>query len=106
MCDNLVGTLQESSEVRQTDPSQFPDLCVVLASDGIWDNWEYDDVTKFVMNPVNAYGCEDVMGVDRATQISRALIKANGEHARRNFGDQADNATGVVLFIHPKVLPL
>ena len=93
-----------SSGTRPVDPNQFPALCVVLASDGIWDNWEYDDVSNFVMNPVNAVGGQGT-GVERAAQSSRALIKSNAVHANRNFGDQADNATGVVLFIHPTELP-
>lgn len=94
-----------SANAHDVDLKQFPEMCVVLASDGIWDNWEYEDVTSFVMNPSNATGSED-SGVSLAGQMSNALINANAVHARRNFGSQADNATGVVLYIHPNTLPI
>ena len=102
---------QAQAQAQTVDPSQFPSLCVVLASDGIWDNWEYRDVSSFVMNPRNACaaggkGVAQAHGVDMATLASKALISSNAVHANRNFGDQADNATGVVLFIHPGELPL
>eukprot|EP00603_Paraphysomonas_imperforata_P003239 CAMPEP_0114430314 /NCGR_PEP_ID=MMETSP0103-20121206/9975_1 /TAXON_ID=37642 ORGANISM="Paraphysomonas imperforata, Strain PA2" /NCGR_SAMPLE_ID=MMETSP0103 /ASSEMBLY_ACC=CAM_ASM_000201 /LENGTH=470 /DNA_ID=CAMNT_0001599753 /DNA_START=51 /DNA_END=1463 /DNA_ORIENTATION=- len=100
------GKMENSGEGLSVDPTQFPALCVVLASDGIWDNWEYADVSNFVMNPVNAVGGGDGTGVERAVQSSKALIKSNAGHASRNFGDQADNATGVVMFIQPTELSL
>jgi serine/threonine protein phosphatase PrpC len=103
-----AGTKEDGAPGQAVNPAQFPALCVVLASDGIWDNWEYAHVTDHVMNPVNATGGPPGAGpgVERATQVSKSLIKANAVHANRNFGDQADNATGVVLYIHPTQLPL
>jgi serine/threonine protein phosphatase PrpC len=92
------------------NPALFPALCVVLASDGIWDNWEYADVSSFVMDPKNSSSSSPAGkaqgGVELAGAASQALIKSNAAHAHRNFGAQADNATGVVLFIHPAELPL
>ena len=38
-----VGPGQGSGELTQM-------LCIVLATDGVWDNWVYSDVQKFVMD--------------------------------------------------------
>jgi serine/threonine protein phosphatase PrpC len=93
------------------DPSNPPTLAVVLASDGIWDNWDYPDVTSFIVNPdlrkqshkrSSELSEEDAdPHVGHTKNISRALIKTNAEYANRNFGNQADNATGIVLLLHP-----
>jgi len=92
---------------KQVDSSQFPCVAVVLASDGIWDNWEYHDVSNFVMNPANSQGgAGSGVGIDKAAIASQSLIDSNAVHAKRNFGNQADNATGIVLFIQPLQLPL
>lgn len=110
-----VIPMDDKSSSTTVDPSLFPSLCVILASDGIWDNWEYADVSNFVMNPTNAVrsasggksgGKNSSCGVELAAQTSISLIKSNAAHAKRNFGDQADNATGVVLFIQPAQIPL
>jgi serine/threonine protein phosphatase PrpC len=94
------------------DPANPPTLAVVLASDGIWDNWDYPDVTSFIVNPDlrkhshkrSSEGASEEEAdphVGHTKYISRALIKTNAEYANRNFGNQADNATGIVLLLHP-----
>ena len=72
-------------------------VCIVLATDGVWDNWTYEDVTRFVMDAsclsaVNA-------GPDGAERVAKAFMQRNSVYARRNFGAQADNATGIVVYI-------
>jgi hypothetical protein len=94
-----------------SDPSKPATVAVVLASDGIWDNWTYEDVTAFVVNPelrsaVVSEGKSDDDVEDRGVHlrhtkaVSKALIDSNAVHANRNFGNQADNATGIVLLLH------
>eukprot|EP00602_Paraphysomonas_sp_CaronLab_P004867 CAMPEP_0185025198 /NCGR_PEP_ID=MMETSP1103-20130426/8250_1 /TAXON_ID=36769 /ORGANISM="Paraphysomonas bandaiensis, Strain Caron Lab Isolate" /LENGTH=429 /DNA_ID=CAMNT_0027558347 /DNA_START=82 /DNA_END=1371 /DNA_ORIENTATION=+ len=106
----IFESLEESNE----DLSSQPYLAVVLASDGIWDNWEYDDVTSFVVNPElrskakrieskidESSSTDEEDGLKYTKHISKALIDANAVHANRNFGNQADNATGIVMIIQP-----
>jgi hypothetical protein len=74
-----------------------PLISVVLASDGVWDNWMYSDVAKFVMDPscINAVRtCSD-----GALRVSESFMARNALYSKRNFGSQADNATGMVLYI-------
>lgn len=111
-CIDLHQVFQRMKESdAYSDPSKPPTVAVVLASDGIWDNWTYEDVTAFVVNPdlrhvSDSGGKSDDDCDDRGEQlrhtkaVSKALIDSNAVHANRNFGNQADNATGIVLLLH------
>ena len=72
-------------------------ICVVLATDGVWDNWTYEDVTRFVMD---ASCLNAVLGPngDGAERVAQSFMQRNTVYARRNFGAQADNATGIVAY--------
>lgn len=91
--------------------------CLVVATDGIWDNWSYEDVTKFVMDdsctkavlqtPPGKWGADGAEAdidagastVSGTQRVANSLIKRNAVFAKRNFGGDADNATGVVVYI-------
>ncbi len=72
-------------------------LCLVLATDGVWDNWLYEDVNKFVMDA----SCLGAVGAaaDGAKRVTISFMQRNALYAKRNFGSNADNATGIVLYI-------
>jgi len=74
-----------------------PIVCIVLATDGVWDNWAYEDVTRFVMDSscLNAISA----GADGAERVAKAFMQRNAVYAKRNFGGQADNATGIVVYL-------
>jgi serine/threonine protein phosphatase PrpC len=62
-------------------------LCLVVASDGVWDNWTYEDMSKFMM-------------MDLHTRIdAKKLIQQNDIYAKQNFGLHSDNATAIVVYI-------
>jgi hypothetical protein len=72
-------------------------LCIVLCSDGVWDNWLYEDVTKFVMD-ASCLGA--VTGSsDGGRRVAMSFMQRNMLFARRNFGAQADNATAIVMYL-------
>lgn len=75
----------------------FPLICLVLATDGVWDNWTYEDVTKFVLDP----SCVGAVcsGADGGHRVAVSFMQRNGIYAKRNFGAQADNATGIVAYM-------
>jgi serine/threonine protein phosphatase PrpC len=85
----------------QSNPGDVPVpmLSVVICSDGVWDNWTYEDVTKFVMDPscMNAVAS----GSDGGRRVTASFMQRNGIYAKRNFGSQADNATGIVIYLSP-----
>jgi hypothetical protein len=96
----------------------------VVATDGIWDNWVYDEVTRFVLDEsclqatllyrpdqwgsdlprvpgslevgvVSPSPTSTLRGVQR---VAMSFIKRNGVYAKKNFGGDADNATAVILY--------
>jgi serine/threonine protein phosphatase PrpC len=73
-------------------------VCVVLCTDGVWDNWIYDHVCKFVMDPscLNAIVADTERG---AARVAKSFMLRNQGFARKNFGSGSDNATGIVMYI-------
>ncbi len=69
----------------------------------MWDNWTYEDVTRFVMDKscVNAVFNSGNCGANGAMRVSQSFMQRNMLYSKRNFGNQADNATGVLLYISP-----
>jgi hypothetical protein len=109
-------------------PSPIATIAVVVASDGIWDNWTYEDVTKFVMDEsclkavlpdlsvvepsaisslsptakdtTEAPPAGSPVSLRGIQRVANSFIKRNGVFARKNFGNDADNATGVVIYLN------
>jgi len=73
-----------------------PCLSIVLATDGIWDNWTYEDVTKYIMD--QSFVTSVMNDNNAAITITSDFIQRNDVFAKSNFGNQADNATGIVLY--------
>jgi hypothetical protein len=72
-------------------------ICVVVATDGVWDNWIYEDVGRFMMDAscLNATATH----VEGAQKIMTSFMIRNSQFSKRNFGNQADNATGISLYL-------
>jgi len=76
-------------------------VCVVLCSDGVWDNWIFDHVQKFVMDK----SCLNAIVVDKergAQRVCKSFMLRNQAFATKNFGRNSDNATGIVMYITEK----
>lgn len=72
-------------------------ICVVVATDGVWDNWIYEDVGRFMMDAscLNATATH----VEGAQKVMTSFMIRNSQFSKRNFGNQADNATGIALYL-------
>jgi len=84
-------------EATEEDPDPMT-VCVVLATDGVWDNWIYDHVQKFVMDK----SCLKALEADKergAQRVCKSFMLRNQGFATKNFGRSSDNATGIVLYI-------
>ena len=81
--------------IKPVDPMT---VCVVLCTDGVWDNWIYEHVCKFVMDPscLNAVVADPEKG---AARVAKSFMLRNQTFARKNFGSGSDNATGIVMYI-------
>jgi serine/threonine protein phosphatase PrpC len=90
---------REKDDTETVKPVVDPmSVCVVLATDGVWDNWIYDHVSKFVMDPscLNAIVADQDRG---AARVAKSFMLRNQAFARKNFGSGSDNATGIVMYI-------
>ena len=84
-------------EATEEDPDPLT-VCVVLATDGVWDNWIYDHVQKFVMDK----SCLKALEADKergAQRVCKSFMLRNQGFGQKHFGSGSDNATGIVLYI-------
>jgi serine/threonine protein phosphatase PrpC len=89
---------REKDDTETVKPADPRSVCVVLCTDGVWDNWIYDHVCKFVMDP----SCLNAIVIDQekgAARVAKSFMLRNQAFARKNFGSQADNATGIIMYI-------
>ncbi|OQR81587.1 hypothetical protein THRCLA_11598 [Thraustotheca clavata] len=70
------------------------DVALALATDGVWDVWQYDEFAEFIMSS----GKEEPSGID-AKARARHLMQENLRRAQELFGDQADNMTAVLCYL-------
>lgn len=91
------STSSSNSNIAAVNDVSSSLLCLVLATDGVWDNWVYEDVNKFVLDEscIGAVAC----GADGARRVTLSFMQRNALYAKRNFGAHADNATGIVMYL-------
>jgi len=71
-------------------------LSIVLASDGVWDNWKFSKVSEFVMYD----NCIQSLTELNSTQlIVEAFMERNKQYGKNNFGNNTDNATTIIIYI-------
>ena len=88
---------QVSATASEEDPDPVT-VCVVLCTDGVWDNWIYDHVQKFMMDK----SCLKALESDKergAQRVCKSFMLRNQGAATKNFGSNSDNSTGIVLYI-------
>jgi len=93
-------SIQESS-IQESSIQETSILCFVLCCDGVWDNWIYDHVGKFVFDKscISAIEKDKENGVQRVTN---SFMARNRMFAKKNFGNNSDNATSIVVYIEKR----
>lgn len=71
-------------------------MCLVAASDGVWDNWLYADVSAFFLNPERA---AEVVQTNSAERVTEAFMRENSRRATANFGSQVPFLVGVAVIV-------
>ncbi|OQR93115.1 hypothetical protein ACHHYP_02925 [Achlya hypogyna] len=82
-------------DVVAVDLAWDGEVALVLATDGVWDVWQYDELARFVLGAKE----EPEGGAVDAKGRARRLMLENLSKAQCLFGDQADNMTAVVCFL-------
>ena len=93
--NEVVGSITSSTVGVEPDPMS---VCIVLCSDGVWDNWRYEHVQKFVMDK----SCLKALEMDKSNggqRVCKSFMMRNQTFATKNFGRNSDNATGIVMYI-------
>ena len=90
-----IASSGKEASIEDPDPLT---VCVVLCSDGVWDNWIFDHVQKFMMDK----SCLSALEKDQergAQRVCKSFMLRNQAFANKNFGRNSDNATGIVMYI-------
>jgi len=74
--------------------SKLDHLTLILASDGVWDLWEYEDVFQSISCPPAPKGQE--------LEVAHTFFQKSVERGAEMFDDTADNMTGIVVYLNPK----
>lgn len=72
---------------------------IVLASDGIWDNWKFEEVAAFALQPERL---ARVGASGTALAATAELMAENLDRGHANFGSSADNMTALTLYLFPR----
>lgn len=88
--------LRDIMESQKSQCSIIP-LCIVLATDGVWDNWKFEDIKDCVIND----SClKDLTESSNGAQIAtETFMEINNFYGEQNFGKSADNATCILIYI-------
>lgn len=92
----IFNNLEQHTILNNLEQSNI--ICVVTATDGLWDNWIDDHVCKFVMDPSCLKAIID-KPEDGAQRVAKSLMMRNDMFAKKNFGSSRDNATCLVTYI-------
>ena len=96
-----IFTQIKDMAIEDTSIQETSILCFVLCSDGVWDNWIYDHVGKFVFDK----SCISAIEKDKengAQRVTNSFMARNRMFAKKNFGNNSDNATGIVVYIEKR----
>lgn len=69
---------------------------IFVCTDGVWDNWKYEDI---VAKTLNDSFVGPALKAKDAQKLTTDLMKLNIKIAKQNFGNQADNMTGIVCLV-------
>jgi len=70
--------------------------CLLVCTDGVWDNWKYNDIIEASMT---ADMIDGAIGTEDGQSSCAKLMEANKTLAVQHFGNQADNMTAILVYI-------
>ena len=73
--------------------AELCDLTLILASDGIWDLWLFEEAFDAIMRPAGPGPSRTQPGEEVDTFFQESLKRGVD-----TFGDDADNMTGIVVY--------
>jgi len=92
---DLQGLLASSDTEASESKTEELGGVIVLCSDGVWDNWQYDAVTSFFLDSGRV---ARVGQSESAEEQLKEFMETNSYVAQQHFGNDADNATAIVCY--------
>jgi serine/threonine protein phosphatase PrpC len=95
--ERLKAQIATAKVEASVDPDPMT-VCVVLGSDGVWDNWKTEFVQKFVMDKscLKAVENDKVLGAQR---VAKSFMERQKMYAKKNYGNNSDNATFIIMYL-------
>lgn len=93
---DVQDCLQHFSQ-KGSNQSDKKSILVVVASDGIWDNWKYSDLVNHLMTNDILEESEKEGQMDK---IANQFVQHNRSLAKTHFGNSMDNMSAVLCYIH------
>ena len=81
----------------------IPIFCLVLATDGYWDNWTNEIAGKFIMDP-SCLRAINTNPTEGAQKVAKSFGQRNLYYANKNFGSSKDDQTCIVAYISQNTL--
>eukprot|EP00924_Labyrinthula_sp_SR-Ha-C_P008417 maker-scaffold_11-snap-gene-12.15-mRNA-1 protein AED:0.01 eAED:0.01 QI:544/1/1/1/0.5/0.33/3/560/515 len=95
---SYVPEVQEFDLDKLVEESASGAALLLVCSDGVWDNWKYQDIIRKTMSsPLWA----TTLDGNSAQTLTNQMMEENIRLAKQHFGSQADNMTGIVCVIKP-----
>lgn len=98
-----IHSVNMNTVFEQMVGDENPIACVALCSDGIWDNWIYDNVQKYVMDDTCLHRIKS-KPEDGVQDVANAFSVRNEHFARKNFGGNRDDQTCIIMYITPNTI--
>lgn len=99
--NNAISPISiDSCPVTHHDKPSSLHFMLVVASDGIWDNWKYSELFSYLLGHPDSSKAAQPRISDPIDKVAGMLMNANLRRAATIFGDQADNMTAVLCHLH------
>lgn len=98
--DHIIIDLDQSEWIDRIEDSDEYLGLLIVASDGIWDNWQYADFGALASR-IKRNG--EKKGKGGVEQCASLLMASNKRVAFENFGNQADNMAIIVCYLKKRV---
>lgn len=92
-----ISAASELDDIEKSSPD-LQSICIVLGSDGLWDNWKFEHIKFFVHYPLCLQAIKDDPK-NGANRVAKSLMSKNKDYAKKHFGNNTDNASGIVMYI-------
>jgi len=79
---------------QHTDSAQVS--CLLVCTDGVWDNWKFPDIVRETLDPALL---SEAVSINDGQKAANKIMADNISLAQAHFGSQADNMTAILCYV-------